>query len=69
MVDLFDLISILRPETKVNIVTETGKISLKTVRLYECTTSTALFKQVIEIQPQGGEILVWLAKEWRNETD
>lgn len=63
MVDLFDLISILRPETKVNIVTETGKISLKAVRLYECAMSTTLFKQVIEIQPKENEIFVWIARE------
>lgn len=59
MMDLYDLFVTVRPNQIINIVTDTGKIRGCALRLIGMTANL-MSREVLEIQPKGGELCVWL---------
>lgn len=59
MMDLYDLFVTVRPNQIINIVTDTGEIRGCALRLIGMTANL-MSREVLEIQPKGGELYVWL---------
>lgn len=59
MMELYDLFVSVRPNQIINIVTDTGKIRGCALRLIGMTANI-ISKEVLELQPKGDELYVWL---------
>lgn len=59
MMDLYDLFVSVRPNQIINIVTDTGKISGYVLHLIDMTANI-VSREVLEVQPKGNELYVWL---------
>lgn len=59
MMDLYDLFVSVRPNQIMNIVTDAGKIRGCVLHLIGMTANI-MSREVLELQPKGDELYVWL---------
>ena len=59
MMDLYDLFVAIRPNQIINIMTDTGKIRGYALHLISMTVNITS-REVLEVQPKGNELYVWL---------